>query len=126
LGLPAFSLEGLLAALQQGSCSPLLGLLHVTLLRQAQADMEVSHATGVMQVRARAASVGHTLSLALRDWGQQRCQGESHALRLRGSTTQRRSPPPRLTGRCWQQPRGWRRRGPGALTPTCGAPTWAP
>lgn len=50
LGMPAFTLESLLAALLEGSSSPLLGLVHVLLLRQAQADMEISHATGVLQV----------------------------------------------------------------------------
>ncbi|KAF6264659.1 hypothetical protein COO60DRAFT_75930 [Scenedesmus sp. NREL 46B-D3] len=49
LGAPPFSMEALLAALQQGSASPLLGLVHVLLLRQAQADMEEAHATGVLQ-----------------------------------------------------------------------------
>lgn len=43
-------MESLLAALLQGSSSPLLGLVHMLLLRQAQADMELSHATGCLQV----------------------------------------------------------------------------
>jgi hypothetical protein len=34
----------------QGASSPLLGLVHVLLLRQAQAVMEEAHATGVLQV----------------------------------------------------------------------------
>lgn len=50
LGLPAISMESLLAAVLQGSSSPLLGLVHMLLLRQAQADMEYSHATGCLQV----------------------------------------------------------------------------
>ncbi|WIA12944.1 hypothetical protein OEZ85_006559 [Tetradesmus obliquus] len=49
LGAPPFSMEALLGGLQQGSSSGLLGLLHVLLLRQAQADMEEAHATGVLQ-----------------------------------------------------------------------------
>jgi hypothetical protein len=43
-------MESLLAAVLQGSSSPLLGLVHTLLLRQAQADMEYSHATGCLQV----------------------------------------------------------------------------
>lgn len=54
LGMPAVSMEALLSALMQGSSSPLLGLVHVLLLRQAQADMEISHATGCLQVGSRA------------------------------------------------------------------------
>lgn len=50
LGMPAISMESLLSALLQGSSSPLLGLVHILLLRQAQADMEYSHATGCLQV----------------------------------------------------------------------------
>ncbi len=50
LGLPAISMESLLEALIQGSSSPLLGLVHTLLLRQAQADMEYSHATGCLSV----------------------------------------------------------------------------
>lgn len=50
LGVPTFSTEALLSALLQGSSSPLLGLVHIILLRQAQADMEEAHATGVLQV----------------------------------------------------------------------------
>lgn len=50
LGVPVFSMEALLNALLQGSSSPLLGLVHIILLRQAQADMEEAHATGVLQV----------------------------------------------------------------------------
>lgn len=50
LGVPGFSMESLLSALLQGSSSPLLGLVHILLLRQAQADMEEAHATGVLQV----------------------------------------------------------------------------
>jgi hypothetical protein len=49
-GAPPFSMEALLSGLLQGSSSPLLGLVHVLLLRQAQADMEEAHATGVLQV----------------------------------------------------------------------------
>jgi hypothetical protein len=49
-GAPPFSMEALLGGLLQGACSPLLGLVHVLLLRQAQADMEEAHATGVLQV----------------------------------------------------------------------------
>eukprot|EP00878_Enallax_costatus_P022608 GHUV01024000.1.p1 GENE.GHUV01024000.1~~GHUV01024000.1.p1 ORF type:complete len:306 (+),score=71.75 GHUV01024000.1:717-1634(+) len=49
LGVPGFSMEALLSALFQGSSSPLLGLVHIILLRQAQADMEEAHATGVLQ-----------------------------------------------------------------------------
>lgn len=51
--MPAVSMEALLSALMQGSSSPLLGLVHVLLLRQAQADMEISHATGCLQVCIR-------------------------------------------------------------------------
>jgi hypothetical protein len=43
-------MEALLGGLVQGSSSGLLGLVHVLLLRQAQADMEEAHATGVLQV----------------------------------------------------------------------------
>lgn len=50
LGTPAISMESLLSALVQGSSSPLLGLVHMLLLRQAQADMEISHASGCLQV----------------------------------------------------------------------------
>lgn len=50
LGMPAISMETLLSALLEGSSSPLLGLVHILLLRQAQADMEYSHATGCLQV----------------------------------------------------------------------------
>jgi hypothetical protein len=50
LGVPGFSLEALLSALLQGTSSPLLGLVHIVLLRQAQADMEEAYATGVLQV----------------------------------------------------------------------------
>jgi hypothetical protein len=49
-GAPPFSMEALLGGLLQGASSPLLGLVHVLLLRQAQADMEEAHATGVLQV----------------------------------------------------------------------------
>lgn len=49
LGMPAISMESLLSALLEGSSSPLLGLVHILLLRQAQADMEYSHATGCLQ-----------------------------------------------------------------------------
>lgn len=48
--MPAISMETLLSALLEGSSSPLLGLVHILLLRQAQADMEYSHATGCLQV----------------------------------------------------------------------------
>jgi hypothetical protein len=52
-GAPPFSMEALLGGLLQGASSPLLGLVHVLLLRQAQADMEEAHATGVLQVSGR-------------------------------------------------------------------------
>lgn len=52
LGLPVFSVDGLLAALVKGQGSRLLGLLHINIMRVLQADMEESWASGASQVRS--------------------------------------------------------------------------
>lgn len=69
LDLPKLRVHQLLQALLEGEKSPLLGEIHISMLRIVQADMEEAHATGAMQVECISWKACFSLGSFHHDWG---------------------------------------------------------